>query len=39
MTIANCLPKLKEEWQKLKASEEKAGEVFTHWDGDNGMKD
>ena len=26
MTIANCLPKLKEEWQKLKASEEKAGE-------------
>ena len=24
MTIANCLPKLKEEWQKLKASEEKA---------------
>ena len=21
MTIANCLPKLKEEWQKLKASE------------------
>ena len=23
MTIANCLPKLKEEWQKLKASEEK----------------
>ena len=26
MTIANCLPKLKEEWQKLKTSEEKAGE-------------
>jgi hypothetical protein len=21
MTIANCLPKLKEEWQKLKAAE------------------
>ncbi len=26
MTIANCLPKLKEEWQKLKASEEKTEE-------------
>ncbi len=26
MTIANCLPKLKEEWQKLKASEEKPEE-------------
>ena len=26
MTIANCLPKLKEEWQKLKAAEEKSGE-------------
>ena len=26
MTIANCLPKLKEEWQKLKAAEEKTEE-------------
>ena len=26
MTIANCLPKLKEEWQKLKAAEDKNDE-------------
>ncbi len=27
MTIANCLPKLKEEWTKLKATEERSEEV------------
>lgn len=31
MTIANCLPKLKEEWQKLKASEERPGKTCPRW--------
>ena len=31
MTIANCLPKLKEEWQKLKASEEKTRKTCPRW--------
>ncbi len=31
MTIANCLPKLKEEWQKLKSFGGKGGKTWPRW--------